>query len=647
MNRINQQYLFFIVLLFSLLIFVSSSADALCEKSNILIVLDRSGSMKNANKWNNAIKSLTSITKNFRDRLRFGLITFSNDANIEVKMGEDYDLIEQKLNNIEPEGETYMVKALNKAKEHIQENIKQDSIKQRPIYIIFITDGSPSDRCPTKEVIELRKLQINSDIHEIKTFVIGFGSHVNPSCLNQMAIYGGTAQYGSIRYRLVSTQKELNKTLSTISKASATTELCNGLDDDCDGKIDNLPKRSTALVRGCFQGKCFGRQICQSGKWTRCLPNTKPTKEICNNKDDNCDGFIDNIEKDKKKPLKRSCQGSCQMGQQSCFAGQWSACSGNGTIEICNNKDDDCDGKIDENLKKSCGKCQIQSCQKGKWGRCIQKKPQKEICNGLDDDCDGFIDTEVGSKGQKRLTMSCKTLCKEGTRTCINGKFGLCAAPSPRTERCNGKDDDCNGIIDDKWKDKIGKECKTKCITGIYQCNPQGTNVYCAGTGENKELCDGIDNDCNGKIDELWSLKGKSCQVGKGTCQGSGVYVCGSDKQDLVCTAKLSKQPTKEICDGMDNNCDGQTDEGIWRDCQTNNGKGFQLCHEGKWLACENKTKNKQNKKELNNLDIKIMYACMCSSEGESTPPSPLFLLIFLIPLFSFRKPKGGYHAKK
>ncbi|MCA9627709.1 MAG: putative metal-binding motif-containing protein, partial [Myxococcales bacterium] len=71
--------------------------------------------------------------------------------------------------------------------------------------------------------------------------------------------------------------------------------------------------------------------------------------------------------------------------------------------------------------------------------------PQTEVCNGKDDDCDGQVD--------EGLTRSCGTSvgeCEEGTETCNAGKWGACeGAIGPQTEACDELDNDCDGQTDD------------------------------------------------------------------------------------------------------------------------------------------------------------------------------------------------------
>jgi hypothetical protein len=90
---------------------------------------------------------------------------------------------------------------------------------------------------------------------------------------------------------------------------------------------------------------------------------------------------------------------------------------------------------------------------------------------------------------------------------------------------------------------------------GGATCGASGLEV-CDAAEPAAELCDGQDNDCDGSLDEVGVT---DCVITNehGTCQGS--QAC-EDGALTTCTAKT---PTAEICDGVDDNCDGQTDEGF------------------------------------------------------------------------------------
>lgn len=133
---------------------------------------------------------------------------------------------------------------------------------------------------------------------------------------------------------------------------------------------------------------------------------------------------------------------------------------------------------------------------------------------------------------------------------CNNGEvcdltFGMCQAP-----RCN-TDQDCPG-----------SGC---CSPFNGQCAPQS---FCEELAQSippqcepsPELCDGIDNDCDGAIDEDFNELGQSCGVGEGLCFRLGHQQCLIDGSSVACDAVPG--PTQlEVCDGVDNDCDGETDE--------------------------------------------------------------------------------------
>jgi len=144
-----------------------------------------------------------------------------------------------------------------------------------------------------------------------------------------------------------------------------------------------------------------------------------------------------------------------------------------GATEVCNGKDDNCDGIID-NIKGRHGieetNCQ---CYNG-------NKPKQEECNGIDDDCNGEIDDNANCciDGQERECGPSSTLgvCKRGVSICTKGKWSECSgAVFPGKEICgNGKDDDCDGETDEN--------CNT-CSNGIQDGDEEG--IDCGGSCPN------------------------------------------------------------------------------------------------------------------------------------------------------------------
>lgn len=79
------------------------------------------------------------------------------------------------------------------------------------------------------------------------------------------------------------------------------------------------------------------------------------------------------------------------------------------------------------------------------------------------------------------------------------------------------------------------------------------------------ELCDGVDNNCDGTTDEGFDV-GAACTSGSGNCQGTGIYECAPDGT-VVCSGVAVGLP--EMCDGIDNDCNGAIDDGVCTMCST------------------------------------------------------------------------------
>ena len=199
-------------------------------------------------------------------------------------------------------------------------------------------------------------------------------------------------------------------------------EKCNGLDDNCDGNIDEgrLARRRGRQVRQRPLGRLQPRRhpLCNAaGTGTVCsAPVVAGSAEICNSIDDNCDGHIDNRRECSRawaRPA-ATASGACQAGTIACVNGQLHCNTASmPKTEICNGLDDDCDGVVDNGIFPQTGALPLPRPDAGPGRRRrVQGRPSAvhgrarvrlrrlraplgaEICNGKDNDCDGMADND-------------------------------------------------------------------------------------------------------------------------------------------------------------------------------------------------------------------------------------------------------------
>ena len=362
-------------------------------------------------------------------------------------------------------------------------------------------------------------------------------------------------------------------------------ELCNGLDDNCNGEIDegidySRPQNCGNCATNCTLGEHLVNPTCTP---PAVLDGSQPGTcgfERCET------DFYDH-------DSTYGCEYYCPWNPD----GSVTTDSGGTATQVCG-RDDDCDGTVDEDVDTCndvlncgvCGKkcviangtakcettatggaacdatntgCKVDQCDPGWYD--VDKSPDNgceyqcaattlgpEVCDGIDNDCDGKIDNaDVNDPGTSSggLTASDPNV---GV-TCGGGQFGECAAASHQgVRKCIGGALTCCDTSSNSKTATNPNFPSTGLQNGICKGD---TPPFVLKPGDIQETCNGKDDDCDNQIDDSPIDAGGTCGSSVGSCRTGTLQCVGGS---LSCQG--ATDPTPDLCNGRDDNCDGVID---------------------------------------------------------------------------------------
>ncbi len=368
--------------------------------------------------------------------------------------------------------------------------------------------------------------------------------------------------------------------------------------------------------------------------------------EVCNDVDDDCDGTVDeddaadvttwyaDVDSDSHGDA-ASTDFDCD--QPAGFVADDTDCDDSDSgvspaaLEYCDGEDDDCDGETDEDSAVDVATWYADTdadtfgdaastdidcdqpagfvaddtdCDDGDSG---VSPAALEYCDGEDDDCDGEIDEDsavdattwyadadgdtYGDAGVSDVECGTPSGYVADATDCDDGDSGVSPAD---LETCDGEDDDCDGVVDDSatdastwYRDADSDSYGDASVTDVA-CTPPGGYVgndddcddaLATVSPADTEYCNSRDDDCDGTTDEgsatdavTWYRDADGdtygdASVAEAACSAPGGYVSNDDDCDDT-RATVSPADT-ETCNSRDDDCDGEVDEDSATDAAT------------------------------------------------------------------------------
>jgi hypothetical protein len=367
------------------------------------------------------------------------------------------------------------------------------------------------------------------------------------------------------------------------------TEVCNYLDDDCDGLVDEVDAKEFGLRVD------YGADSDHDG-----YPSVSRIEKVCEG--DNAlvlQGLPQGSRYDDQ--VKDFLRINSDLSNADCDDSNPNVHPGAGATEVCSNGiDDDCDGSTDESCPCTHPADSPRPC-KAPQGLDPECPDGVQFCqpSGTWSDCIAPDDTNV--IGTSCVIAGNQGICLAGTRECV-GKSIVCvqaSQPESKDIPCNGLDDDCDGAADEDDDALLGTACSPAtdsqgtvltgiCGTGIYGCrNNQLTCLPVITPNTVPETCNGLNDDCDpdgaDEIDDIVKSTGRRCVSGLHGICSEGQVGCSSGV--LTCTPNPSGT---EVCNGLDDDCDATVDNvsGVNTDCVDGSKQG--ICRYGKYLCVGN-----------------------------------------------------------